>query len=227
MAKLGKSLAEQSNTRATEGRQCRTFSSEAPLLGRLREGDPLAFEQINDQYGRRLYRLALKILRNVQDAEDAVQETFLLAFAKIDSFAARSSLATWLTSILVNCCLMQLRKGRRNTFFSLDEPTAEGGSLWVETLTCKAPPVDESLVIEEQFIILREVVSHMRPDFRAILSSRYENELSMAAIAAQLDLTIPAAKSRASRARQVCARNMREITRAGKNVRARSARLML
>jgi len=202
-------------TRHIHGRQCSGDSSESRLLGQLRKGDPDAFEQISHQYRDRLYRHAVRILKNVQDAEDAVQDALLLSFVKIETFAARSSIYTWLTSILVNCCFMQIRKKRKTAFVSLDEVRAFGSISWSETLTSGAPGIDEVLLLDEQVAVLRHEVGRLRMDHNFILTARYQDDVPLAEIASQLGLTVSATKSRAARAKKVCARNIRLRVGAG------------
>src|SRR5580698_9448478 len=69
-----------------------------------------------------LYRCALRLLGNAADAEDAVQEAVLAAYRHIDQFRGQSQMTTWLTTIVRNCALMQLRKRHRQTHLSLDDP---------------------------------------------------------------------------------------------------------
>src|SRR6202042_1813480 len=71
------------------------------------------------------YRCALRLLKNAADAEDAVQEALLAAYKHIDQFRGQAQMATWLTTIVRNCALMQLRKRPRQIHLSLDEPTGE------------------------------------------------------------------------------------------------------
>src|SRR5580704_4608334 len=71
------------------------------------------------------YRCALRVLGNAADAEDAVQEALLAAYRHIDQFRGQSQMTTWLTTIVRNCALMQLRKRPRPIHLSLDEPTRE------------------------------------------------------------------------------------------------------
>jgi RNA polymerase sigma-70 factor (ECF subfamily) len=77
---------------------------------RARSGDNDAFRQLVEQHGRAIFRLAYRMTGNEEDAEDAVQETFLKAYRRIDSFDARSSFSTWLYRITSNCCLDLIRK---------------------------------------------------------------------------------------------------------------------
>ena len=99
-----------------------TFSLEA-----LRGGDKAEFARMVETYSGTIYRLALKMLNNSQDAEDILQETFIKAFRSLKGFDGRSSLSTWLYRIATNEALMHLRKKRPDTV-SIDQPveTDEG-----------------------------------------------------------------------------------------------------
>src|SRR5580704_13118553 len=71
------------------------------------------------------YRCALRLLGNAADAEDAVQEALLAAYRHIDQFRGQSKMTTWLSTIVRNCALMQLRKRPRQIHLSFDEQTGE------------------------------------------------------------------------------------------------------
>ena len=79
-------------------------------MNSLQQTDSSAFEKLVDRYGKSIYAASFQILRNLQDAEDAVQETFLKAFQAIDGFRGDSSLYTQLYRIAQNQSLMKLRK---------------------------------------------------------------------------------------------------------------------
>jgi RNA polymerase sigma-70 factor (ECF subfamily) len=98
------------------------FSVEA-----LRAGDKAEFVRLMDAYSTPIYRLALKMLADPQDAEDALQTTFLKAFQHIGEFEGRSSLSTWLYRIAANEALMLLRRKRPE--LPLDEEPDEGEAL--------------------------------------------------------------------------------------------------
>ncbi len=84
--------------------------SEAELLRRIRAGDRRACAECIDLHSPGVYRLALRLMGNPQDAEEVVQETFLSAFENIARFDGRSSLRTWLYRIAYNAALMRLRR---------------------------------------------------------------------------------------------------------------------
>jgi len=82
-------------------------------LDALQRQDKQAFSQFVTAHSDKIYRLALKMLGNVQDAEDVLQETFIKAFNNIDGFEGRSQITTWLYRIAMNEALMLLRKRKR------------------------------------------------------------------------------------------------------------------
>lgn len=75
------------------------------LIESLRIGSPQAFRAVYKRHGQTMLRVALRILRNRTDAEDAVQETFLSLFRNAADFEGRSALGTWLFRVLIRCCL--------------------------------------------------------------------------------------------------------------------------
>lgn len=90
-----------------------SYASESDLLAACRRRDLRAFEQIYQEHGPRLKSIAYHILANRQDAEDAVQETFLKLYRAIASFEGASSFGTWLCRIVINVCYDMARKRQR------------------------------------------------------------------------------------------------------------------
>jgi RNA polymerase sigma-70 factor (ECF subfamily) len=100
------------------------------LVRRHRGGDESAFEELYQRHAGRLYNLSLRMLGNAADAEDLLQEIFLLAHRKLDSFKGESTLATWLYRLGMNQCLDRLRsRAARNdrATTSLDGATHAAG----------------------------------------------------------------------------------------------------
>jgi RNA polymerase sigma-70 factor, ECF subfamily len=79
------------------------------LVERCRQGDLGAFDEVYRAHSRKLYGLAFRMLGNPADAEDMLQEIFLSAHRKLDSFRGESALGTWLYRLAVNLCLDYLR----------------------------------------------------------------------------------------------------------------------
>jgi RNA polymerase sigma-70 factor, ECF subfamily len=102
----------------------RATGGEWPLVQRAIAGDANALELLVAPNLSRLYRVANSILRNKEDAEDALQEGLCKAYLRLGSFQGRSSFSTWLTRIVINTALMALRLQRRRGIhleYSLNE----------------------------------------------------------------------------------------------------------
>src|SRR5690242_11608252 len=118
--------------------ECHTSLVSDTALIRARAGDHQAFAALTDPYRRELQLHCYRILGQVQDAEDAVQETLLSAWRALESFEERSSLRAWLYRIATNRCLNMLRdSGRRpktgpGLAYTPPEPTRYGEVLWLE-----------------------------------------------------------------------------------------------
>jgi RNA polymerase sigma-70 factor, ECF subfamily len=90
-------------------------AEELALVERCRQGDLAAFEGIYKQHAGRLYSVACRMLGNPTDAEDLLQEVFLAAHRKLDSFRGESALGTWLYRLATNLCLDHLRSRAAKT----------------------------------------------------------------------------------------------------------------
>src|SRR5512136_787899 len=104
-------MIENENKVETEG-----FS-----LTALQSGDPEEFSRLVETYSSKIYRLAIKMLNQQQDAEDVLQETFIKAYRGLNKFDGRSKLSTWLFRIATNEALMVIRR-KHPDFVSIDEP---------------------------------------------------------------------------------------------------------
>ena len=104
-------------------------AADAELVARCKAGDRAAFEALYRQHAPRLYNLAYRMLGNVSDAEDLLQEIFLAAYRKLSTFKGESALATWLYRLATNQCLDYLRSKASKTAHattSLDDDAAGG-----------------------------------------------------------------------------------------------------
>ena len=102
-------------------------SADLELAGKIRSGDGAAFDELYRQHAGRLYNLAFRMAGAANDADDLLQEIFLLAYRKLGSFRGESSLGTWLYRLAMNHCLdvlrsRQSRMGQQTD--SLDEESA-------------------------------------------------------------------------------------------------------
>jgi RNA polymerase sigma-70 factor (ECF subfamily) len=113
-------------------------TADAALVGRCRRGELGAFEELYRQHARRLYNLALRMLGNTADAEDVVQDSFLLAHRRLESFRGESSLGTWLYRLAMNQCLDRLRS-RATRDSQMTESLDETGLSWQPSARADTP----------------------------------------------------------------------------------------
>jgi RNA polymerase sigma-70 factor, ECF subfamily len=176
--------------------------SDVILVSAARAGDTTAFVQLNERYSKRLLRTTYQITRNWQDAEDAVQETFLKTFLHLNNFEGRCSFSTWLTRIAVNSALMTLRKRRASREIDMDSGNedSETWQRWEPQDTTEDP--ERRYARCEAEILLRAAIARLQPAIRDALELRHAHGYSMKEIAETLDISPTSAKSRLHRARR-------------------------
>jgi RNA polymerase sigma-70 factor, ECF subfamily len=179
----------------------REKQSERLALEALQSGDRAEFARLVDMYYGIIYRLALRMLNNPQDAEDILQETFLKAYRHIQSFDGRSKVSTWLYRIATNEALMFLRR-RQPHLVSIEEPfennEGEGEPLHIVDWCCI--PEDELMTAEAR-LHLDEAIGKLPHSLRIVFILREIENLSTKEASEVLDLSETAVKTRLSRAR--------------------------
>ena len=172
-------------------------SDETPGLAPGADG--VTFEELTERHRDMCIKRALLILRNTDDAEDAVQSAFRKAFQHRDQFQGNGAFAAWLGRIVVNECLMRLRKQRSARLVSLDSLTES--NVRVELVGTTTNPEDE-LGWKEVVTLLRKEMVRMPPLYRNVILLHDRERLPMPDVAERLGLSVPAAKSRLLRARR-------------------------
>ncbi len=178
------------------------LANETELVEAARGGDAEAFTTLVNQYDRNIYRLALNITGNPEDAEDVLQETFLKAYANLERFKGDSRFYTWLVRIGVNEALMKLRKRKADRTVSLDEPieTGDDESMPREVVDWGENP-EQRYARQELNDILAQALNELEPAFRIVVYLRDVESLSTEETAEMLNLSVPAVKSRLLRGR--------------------------
>jgi RNA polymerase sigma-70 factor (ECF subfamily) len=179
--------------------------NEAELVRLAQTSDQEAFQELMRRTKSASLRLALSVVKNREDAEDQVQNSFMNAWKRIGSFHFEATFSTWMRTIVMNQSLMHLRTKRRASVQSLDDGGDEGVTM---------DPAD-SQPTQEATLGQRELTDHLRAEmrrlpamFREVLELRDLQELSSEEVAARLGISEPAAKSRLSRARQMLRQRM-------------------
>jgi RNA polymerase sigma-70 factor, ECF subfamily len=181
-----------------------TEMSEAGLLVVAKRGETAAFDLLYRTYAERILRTLHRITRNHEDAEDAVQETFLNAFRHIQRFDGRSGFSTWLTRIGINSALMMLRK-KRNSREVAPAKDSESESPW--EATDSAPNPEQQYAKQERLKLVRDAIAGLRPSIRRPLEIHTLQGRSVEELASEIGISVCAAKARLFHARAALRRS--------------------
>jgi RNA polymerase sigma-70 factor (ECF subfamily) len=175
--------------------------SDDDLILRAQCGDQQAFVELCRRHSSIVKNKIFRIVRNQEDAEDALQDTLLRAYTHISSFRQSCKFSTWLTTIGVNSALMMMRKRRVR-----GETYASTSGLDSGTLE-RQEPVDRSLGPEgiylkrQAILLVRREVERLCPSLRSAVNHYYGSECSLEEAAKALDISLSATKSRLLRGR--------------------------
>lgn len=168
------------------------------LVRRCQQGELVAFTDLFRRYESQVYRLAVTILRDEQDAEDAMQDTFLRVFERIKSFRGESSFKTWLTAVAVNRCRDKLRRR------ALSLERLRGRADRDET------DLSEAVAARQQRQTLWSLVDRLDEKHRLPVILHYHADLSCGEVARVLGLRVSTVYSRLNTARQRLRAMLRE-----------------
>lgn len=176
--------------------------SDRELLAGVARGDEHAMLQLVRSYQAEVYRVALRIAGRREDAEEAVQDTFLQVFRKAASFEGRASVRTWIYSIAINAARMRRRAQSRHTereVASIDEYFHDDGRIRSEMMVDTLP--DAAVLASEARAVLTEAIDALPEMDRTIVTLADQEELGARDIADATGLSESAVKSRLHRAR--------------------------
>ena len=166
------------------------------LVAAAKYGQTVAFDVLCERLAPRILRALLRITKNREDAEDALQDSFLSAFLHIGEFDGRSAFSTWLTRIAINSALMILRKKRTSRETSLEGSADSGAKPASWEMPDHAANPEKRYAQYERENILRGAISTLRPTIRKVIELQQLQEHSMKETAAIIGISVPAAKAR-------------------------------
>ena len=171
-------------------------SLDSTLVQRTLAGEAAAFEELVERYQGRLFALARHYTRNAVDIEDMVQDTFLKAYRRLESFDHRSSFYTWIYRIGTNTILDVLKRRGRSPIRAVEDPEVIG-----EVAPVEAPTPTAELEASELSEVTRKVLDELPEIFKAVLVMREFDGLAYQEIADTLGISIGTVESRLFRAR--------------------------
>jgi RNA polymerase sigma-70 factor (ECF subfamily) len=167
----------------------------------------------------RVFRLALRITRNQEDAEDSRQEALLKAYRHMGQFEGRSQFTTWISRIAINEALMNLRKRHRAVHEPFEDAMSNAEAsqeVWAHS-SIEGP--DRAYARKELRDTLRTAIERLRPNYRSVFLMRAVDDLSTSETARSLGISVSAVKTRMRRAR----RELQGILQGDKSEQSRCA----
>jgi RNA polymerase sigma-70 factor, ECF subfamily len=171
------------------------------LVAAARSGSTAAFTQLREIYAQRVFRKLLTMTKNREDAEDALQDTFLQAYMALHNFEERSSFYTWVTRIAINSALMILRRRRTRAEVSFDGPNDSEESTSVFEFRDAGPSPEHICLHRQSYATMRRSIFSLQPRLRQVIEMQMVGSYSIREIAQSLDISESAVKSRLARAR--------------------------
>jgi RNA polymerase sigma-70 factor (ECF subfamily) len=190
------------------------------LLEELRKGAPEAVENLFDRFHAKIYSLAMSILKNESDAEEATQDVFLTVVQKAHTFKGNSALYSWIYRICVNTCLMRLRGKRRGETVSIEDfmPVFTEDGMHASLIDDWSKEVERKALDKELGQVIQRFTGDLSEKYRVVFVLSDVEGLSNEETAQILGLTVPAVKSRLHRARLYLRERLTRYLREGKTV---------
>ena len=180
-------------------------SAELDLVRRALARDGNAFRAIMQTHNRRLYRIARSVVRNNGEAEDVLQEAYLRAFAHLDTFRGESSLATWLSRIVINEALARLRKKRRASAAAM---TLVQDAEIIPFPNQRNDDPERTMAQRQILQLIEQATDHLPDLYRTVFVARVIEGLSVEETASLLAIRPETVKTRLHRARNLVRRQL-------------------
>jgi len=175
--------------------------SDDELITAAQRGDQTAFVELCGRHSTVTKMKIFKIVRNQEDAEDALQDTLMRAYTHLTSFRRSCTFSTWLTAIGVNSALMIMRKRRvrRETYGSTSN--LDTGKVELHEPVDRSPGPEGIYMKQQAIFLMRREVEKLRPSLRSVVNHYYESECLLEETALAQEISLAAAKSRLLRGR--------------------------
>jgi RNA polymerase sigma-70 factor (ECF subfamily) len=170
--------------------------SEEQLVAAAKTGRRAPFGELCERHVNKVFHVIHRIMRNREDAEDALQDCLLNAFVHVKDFDGRSRFATWLARIAINAALMKFRKNRGAREVPIDEPNPSSEPVAQREFRYDALDPEESCSLRERKRIVKSAISELRPRARNVVELIHLQEHSIRETAQILGISTGAVKTR-------------------------------
>jgi RNA polymerase sigma-70 factor (ECF subfamily) len=167
------------------------------------EGDQKAYAELMKRYKKPLYHTILKMVRNVDDAEDLTIEAFAKAFKSLHKFKKDYTFSTWLFRIATNNCIDFIRKKKlETTSISSSFRDDNGDDVGMDIKDINPNPQEEAIK-SQKIEIMQLIITKLPPKYQTLVNLRYFRELSYEEIAEELNAPLGTVKAQLHRAREL------------------------
>jgi RNA polymerase sigma-70 factor, ECF subfamily len=171
-------------------------TEEEGFLVAAKRGDAAAFEMLCKQSASTILRIARRMMRSKEDAEDVMQESFQLAFIHLKSFKGGSRFSTWLSRIAINASLMKLRRKSHSRDVSLDQSAETEEPSFRLEVEDQGPDPEQLYAHKERQRILFQAMNELAPGMRKAIELRELGERSTEETAQIMGISVSAVKAR-------------------------------
>jgi len=179
------------------------------LVERALKGDQHAYQLLMDKYQEPIYHHIFRMVRDKQEVNDLVQESFIKAFDSLSSYSSSFAFSTWLYKIATNHTIDYLRRKRLPTF-SIDQPMETGdGEIEYEVADATYRP-DRHIVEDQRRNLIQEAIDDLPEKYYRVIVMRHQQEKSYEEIARELDLPLGTIKAHIFRAREMLYKYLRD-----------------
>jgi len=178
-------------------------SDDTKLAGRALARDAGAFRAIMQKHNRRLYRIARGILRNNTEAEDAVQDAYVSAFTQLASYRGESTLATWLSRIVMNEALGRLRRRRPTVDLAALESVRSEAEIIRFPLSTPSDDPERTMAQRQILQLVEQATDNLPEVFRLVFVTRVIEGMSVEETSELLGIKPETVKTRLHRARRL------------------------
>ncbi len=185
-------------------RRRKSSKREAALIEGLKAGDQDAFEAIFSLYSAKLYNVAYRILGDVADTHEVIQDVFWAVYRKAKSFRGNSQFSTWLYRLTVNAALGRIRRSKKNKEVEYEEflpRFQQNGHHLVRPVIDWSDTLDETYAKQQVQGFLKDALDQLKPIDKSVVVLSDLEGISDKEIAAALGITVSAVKTRLHRAR--------------------------
>ncbi len=173
------------------------------LIDKAVAGDERAYAELMERYRKSVYHTLLKMIRNVDDAEDLTIEAFAKAFKNLHKFKKEYTFSTWLFRIATNNCIDFIRKKKLDTFsINASLNNDESDPLHLELRDDRRNPQEEA-IRSQKIEIVQQFVKLLPPKYQRLVRLRYFEELSYDEIAKEIEAPLGTVKAQLHRAREL------------------------